>query len=491
MTEPLVEYDAADGAVTIIVSSDQLANFPKFINDHVIKKKIGYEEGFCKVRITDASDTTLETLVQFCSQSLATVSDDDEHPLHTQKFFYGSKVDDVFGFKTDVFSKLQLKRFIEKLSDPTSYQNVSTCCIQALNISLDEFENHIWEEIRCVSSPGCAVRRVKNVKGLVEAAALRKHEFYFDEDNKCSSNEQKIEHPETHNCRKKSKKEAILYASGIPVKTTTFPITEHFNMSELRTILDMYPHPVPGLSCSYMYVGKNHSGFSWHIEDAALFSANYHHYGAPSIWYFVAPKDYSKFVNCMKYFPLDLGHVTCNNVLGHKYVIASKGYLGKFGIPVKTVIQQEKELIITYPFAAHMGFKTGWCITEAINFADPFWVEPAIFSPKCSCLGDFQINLDLKEIIALTNPSLLPLYLDLDYLGLAKVLKGNKFLCDLGVLPQLPPETSAYTETVKINNNNENESDNENDSNMDLGASKSEEEPLRKETPPQRSSCLL
>ncbi len=46
-------------------------------------------------------------------------------------------------------------------------------------------------------------------------------------------------------------------------------------------------------------------------------------------------------------------------------------------------------------------------------------------------------------MIALTKPSLLPMYLDKDYLGLAKVLRRNAFLSELGVLPQIPQDTSA------------------------------------------------
>jgi len=201
----------------------------------------------------------------------------------------------------------------------------------------------------------------------VDSMASRKNEFYFDPDDaECTSDVENLVLKKTTNYKTKKKKEAILYASGIRVDTITFPITKHFNLANLKTILDVQPEHIPGLSCSYMYIGDNHSGFSWHIEDGALFSANYHHYGAPSIWFvttsnlsivflgtlilylflcinifffrhFVAPKYYSKFLNSIKYFPLDLGHVTCNNVLGHKYVIASKDYLEKFGIPVKTV----------------------------------------------------------------------------------------------------------------------------------------------------------
>lgn len=48
--EPVIECDAADGIITLIVNSDILANFPQFMN-YVIKKKIGLEHGFFKVGV--------------------------------------------------------------------------------------------------------------------------------------------------------------------------------------------------------------------------------------------------------------------------------------------------------------------------------------------------------------------------------------------------------------------------------------------------------
>lgn len=90
--------------------------------------------------------------------------------------------------------------------------------------------------------------------------------------------------------------------------------------------------------------------------------------------------------------------------------MASKDFLEKLGVPVLTVctsgilsplttrclnylevclfqvIQQEREIIVTYPFALHSGFKMGWNIQEAANFADEWWVEPALLTPICDCL---------------------------------------------------------------------------------------------------------
>lgn len=49
------------------------------------------------------------------------------------------------------------------------------------------------------------------------------------------------------------------------------------------------------------------------------------------------------------------------------------------------VVQRQGEIIVVYPFTPHSGFKTGWNIQEAVNFADEWWVEPAVLAVPCDC----------------------------------------------------------------------------------------------------------
>ena len=43
------------------------------------------------------------------------------------------------------------------------------------------------------------------------------------------------------------------------------------------------------------YFGMWRSFFGWHKEDADLYSVNYMHFGAPKIWYGIAPADQHRF----------------------------------------------------------------------------------------------------------------------------------------------------------------------------------------------------
>lgn len=43
------------------------------------------------------------------------------------------------------------------------------------------------------------------------------------------------------------------------------------------------------------YFGQWRSFFGWHTEDADLYSINFNHWGAPKVWYCVAPSHRAKF----------------------------------------------------------------------------------------------------------------------------------------------------------------------------------------------------
>lgn len=79
----------------------------------------------------------------------------------------------------------------------------------------------------------------------------------------------------------------IYYAPGISFKrrqTDPVFITEHFSLSRLKNILNVLRIFYDGISYPMMYMGQLHSFFPVHIEDTALWSINFLHFGAPKIW---------------------------------------------------------------------------------------------------------------------------------------------------------------------------------------------------------------
>ena len=50
-----------------------------------------------------------------------------------------------------------------------------------------------------------------------------------------------------------------------------------------------------GVTTPMTYFGMWRSFFAWHKEDADLYSINFLHWGAPKIWYAVAPSNAPKF----------------------------------------------------------------------------------------------------------------------------------------------------------------------------------------------------
>lgn len=53
----------------------------------------------------------------------------------------------------------------------------------------------------------------------------------------------------------------------------------------------------------------------------------------------------------------------------HKTCMISPEMLDKYGVPYQKVVQEERNIILTYPYAYHCGFNHGWNIAESTNFA--------------------------------------------------------------------------------------------------------------------------
>lgn len=65
----------------------------------------------------------------------------------------------------------------------------------------------------------------------------------------------------------------------------------------------------------------------------------------------------------------------CPAFLRHKMTVISPTILKRYSIPYDTVVQEEGQIIITFPFGYHSGFNHGFNCAESTNFASERWIE--------------------------------------------------------------------------------------------------------------------
>lgn len=454
----------SNGVVTVNVEEADLTCFPMFMH-HIIKKGVGFEKGFFKVRFypNKVSLTTLSELQAYIAKyfnSKVFVASNDvdckgtrKYPkVDTQNFFYGHQTEHLYGYqsshKDGQYAEKLRKSVIKKIKKSSNF-SVQTHCMKLQQVSTDSLLEHYWSVIRGVSEKSSGMdldQEDPDICRLLEKAKPLRSKYCFTKDASVSIKTEFELEKKTRSAQTKqdTPKFHIIYPSGIPVQKA-FKITPTFSLSELGTVLDLYPKKVDGISNPFLYVGCEYASFAWHIEDVALFSLNFLHYGADCVWFFTPPDYFGKFTEWARFFLLDVMQVTCVSVLGagHKYILAGSEFLKKLGIPVDVVFQKAGEMIVTYPFTLHSGFKTGWNIQEAVNFADEWWVEPAIVAPLCDCFCDQPLlKMDLTEIIAVCREDLLKMYLERDFLGLLKMVSHNPFIKRLRILPSFVCEST-------------------------------------------------
>jgi jumonji domain-containing protein 2 len=68
-------------------------------------------------------------------------------------------------------------------------------------------------------------------------------------------------------------------------------------------------------------------------------------------------------------------------------------------LTVNEIIQNQGEIIITFPGGYHAGFNYGFNIAEATNYASPKWVKIGEKTQICECAehgkGQVKINITL------------------------------------------------------------------------------------------------
>lgn len=134
--------------------------------------------------------------------------------------------------------------------------------------------------------------------------------------------------------------------------------------------------------------------FAWHTEDMDLYSINYLHFGAPKTWYAIPPEHGRRLERLANgFFPASYN--SCQAYLRHKMTLISPQILKQYSIPYNKITQEEREIMITFPYGYHAGFNHGFNCAESTNFATERWVEYGKRATQCTCSKDMvKISMD-------------------------------------------------------------------------------------------------
>lgn len=144
------------------------------------------------------------------------------------------------------------------------------------------------------------------------------------------------------------------------------------------------------------------------------YTLSYHHRGAPQTWTTVTPAHHSKLEELMHKASHGLHYEdaspttapSCAQFAQHKPRYIPTDSLRLRGIDFTTVVQQEGELVIVFPYAYHQTFNCGINITESVSYASERWTalhRKGLYK-HCStaCPSGKPESLDLDSIINAT-----------------------------------------------------------------------------------------
>eukprot|EP00891_Asterochloris_glomerata_P004705 jgi/Astpho2/4705/e_gw1.00067.210.1_t len=189
-----------------------------------------------------------------------------------------------------------------------------------------------------------------------------------------------------------------IYGADVPGSLFD-PDVKQWNVAKLDSlltrVLEKSGKKLPGVNTPYLYFGMFRATFAWHTEDLDLHSVNFLHYGAPKVWYCIAPEDRLKFERAAANAPeLQALFRDCPQFFRHKLLI-SPTQLAALGVPVRRLVQYPGEFVINYPGAYHSGFNAGYNCAESTNFATPTWIEIGAIARTCYCRDDC-VRIDLR-----------------------------------------------------------------------------------------------
>lgn len=109
----------------------------------------------------------------------------------------------------------------------------------------------------------------------------------------------------------------------------------------------------------------------------AAYSLNYHHSGAPRMVTAIRPEHHAKLEEAM-HQEQDAGNLfisrpseppTCTQFLAHQQIYVPQGTLSSWHISHTEVVQNQGEMVITFPYAYHQAYTSGPNITEEMLYA--------------------------------------------------------------------------------------------------------------------------
>jgi hypothetical protein len=169
--------------------------------------------------------------------------------------------------------------------------------------------------------------------------------------------------------------------------------------------LDFKDNVITGYTSPALYVGSPGTTFVLHAEDMNLGSVNYLVAGAPKVWYVVPSSDNLKVVDLVsKLFANEKLVKTCPQAVMHKRFLIHPDTLREHGITCSRIVQEQGDLIVTFPGAFHFGYNSAYNIAEATNFATHEWYSGGHFQDslnvgRCSCITAPRFYFDKKLVI--------------------------------------------------------------------------------------------
>ncbi len=173
----------------------------------------------------------------------------------------------------------------------------------------------------------------------------------------------------------------VQYGSGFSVDPSD-PMSRHsWNLNVLPKLpTSLFHHTkevIHGVTDPMLYFGMAFTSFAWHVEDHFLYSINYHHSGAPKVWYGAGSDHADALEGVMKRELPELFEKHPD--LLHQLVTAiSPADLRRANVPVYKAVQAPGEFVVTFPRGYHCGFNSGFNLAEAVNFAMPDWIPSGI-----------------------------------------------------------------------------------------------------------------